>query len=381
VKAVSSPLRTLLAALALAGAAAAQSSPFGAFARELAGHPPPPWLAEGIRLTYETGFSAVRPGEEAPAGSAGGGFLQVDVVAVTPGDVALALRIFAPAGASGALVMIGEQALTGLPAWGADLWVSPDALRKIAGSLPDGGPVSVSRGSHDWNGKKVAAIRFQTGGGPADLVRSTQVYDEETGLCLLQMSADRRTPGEDWQGRSVQSLVSFRHRELPWGLGRPPAWIFTIAEYRYDGEVVTQVPGAWPMRMPVTMLQQVVDRGANWVRFREVLHMQGAGAAPPEAVRVSGPTQVGGLWLSPPGLAGLRSGQVLDTDPVTKVQLKVEAIGRTEYGREVVRLREEGPAHALVYDYELATGMLLATQAYSAPLHMQIQMRFVGKRK
>src|SRR5262249_28409633 len=93
---------------------------------------------------------------------------------------------------------------------------------------------------------------------------------------------------------------------------------------------------------------------------------------------VFGPAQLGGLWIAPRALAQLRSGQILDRDPVTRVTASVGRIGPIPSGRVAVTITESGAGEQIDYAYDASSGMLLSVHSFIRVLNYETQMSLVS---
>jgi hypothetical protein len=115
--------------------------------------------------------------------------------------------------------------------------------------------------------------------------------------------------------------------------------------------------------LPHTIDITVRRRGNDWIEYDQKMTMHSYDPNIPAHVetwrRVTGPGQIGGIWLPPAGLAPLRQGQSIDNDPVTGVQTIVSYVGRDNQGRSVVTITETGAAHSVAYTYDASTGLMV----------------------
>jgi hypothetical protein len=108
------------------------------------------------------------------------------------------------------------------------------------------------------------------------------------------------------------------------------------------------------MQVTVTPAQ----RGNGWVRFTSASVIQSIQGLPPEqgqSTGSSGTATIGGLWIPPQALAGLRQGQVLDQNQQVGTTTSVSAIGGGS-----MMISEVGPLHRIDCAYDLRTGVMSA---------------------
>jgi len=339
---------------------AAEDTPFDAYRTALADAPPPEWVNEGLRLTYET-----------PEG-----LTQADLVALTEKHSVFQIRKYARMRPEDPLTVSSTHGAIGFAGFGSEYWVEPQRLRRIAEDLSKDkkdNEVSVTRGPYRRGGEIRQAIHIQL------KQRGLWVYEESTGL-LLHLSRSAVTPFGIMPVMRLD-FVRRRDRSLPWKMGRPPDWLFKLRRYVYRGEQIQRLPGTTGASVPLAIYSVVQEKGENWIIYEQTTRTEGPFPTPigPPVTYVSGPTQVGGLWLPPLNLKDLRQGQVLDEDPDTRTRLSVVHVGPTDYGRNVVALAEEGLGQRLTMHYEIETGVLLIATLDQPGTGQSVQMRFAEK--
>ena len=367
---------TFAASLALVAAAAAQD-PFGPYKGELSRMQPPDWMKEGTRLQWEVMGASIPGKDAAPAGA---GVMTADIVSLVGTTAAVCVRTQAKlSGAFGgeALGAPTEQGMVVPAASAGEYWVHPDVLAKTFRSLGEDGPWKAFKGPFEVNGRKIPAIQFVTGGGPKDLSRTSLVYEEATGIMLSAITSQRRNVSDSLHATGVHQFLARRDRKLPWAMGRPPKWLATLVAFQYSGSRMMEIDGAPAGQLPVSLLLTREQVGTNFVVLKMQEQDQRGGGAP-LGVRVSGPTQVGGIWLPPLDIRKLRQGQVCDVDEVTQTRTFVGYVGPTQYGRQVVTIVEQSPGYELYMDYELSTGILLVVTLKDKMLSMSMQVGFSG---
>lgn len=369
--------------------------------------PAPDWVRAGGRITYYvavgtgTAKTLVRdpdgewklkdePGtfgiQEASNAGSGHGYLEVQITAADPRQVALQLRYFVlmdertngppkPAGETGLLSLPGES----------DYWVHPKALQALLrrAARKDKG-LLVGRMEYGLDGKQVKAIAVKIG-------KTSYIYDEASGV-LLQSIASAATTAKDWyimpNGEKLQGHASttymirfrgFRRVSLPWAAGPMPAWLTNAHTMVYAGETVLQAAeGLPPPRLPVTTKIEFLEHGAAWVRYRatqETGANSGVPQLPSRYERVSGPGQLGGLWIAPAELAKLKAGQVLDgKDKWTQMTARVAQVGPVG-GTPAVVIAEEGPMGRLEYVYDRRRGALIQARMVDSSFHTTTTLR------
>jgi hypothetical protein len=250
---------------------------------------------------------------------------------------------------------------------GGDLWQSPDLIRRA--SLVQGPPMWVMRMPYTLEGgKQFTVLRIQS-------PHLSMNFDVDTGL-LIRESSQSQQPDLKYhydnedprKGSAILAQVTFlneRTMPYPW-IGKPaPDWIKTVQSVRVQQQQSTFMQGVPPYNMPPQLVDiNIKSRGADWVAGtldaepapQAAAPMMPAPGMPFAAGSAGGP---GSLFLPPAGLAGLTVGQVIDTDPVTKMTTTVTSVGPNQDGRQVIEFTEDLPGLRFQSQYDLQTGMVL----------------------
>ena len=387
-------LTTVLASLVAvpaAGPVAAQGAgPGGAL--DAGALPPPSWVQPGARVTFYSAAAAVAQSRyqliedpegpwqdpvtgkhyrntedtgESMGGASGDGVSQVDVVALDGNDVVLSMALYGIDRANGTLAVLpgaGAKA----PGGAVDgLWVAPQILAQLhTGSL---GGLLVLRGDYPLNGTTYEAVSIVN---PTPGAYSSQTYDTATGV-LLASTTDTagavspvQLPGQGpAQGASqltISRFVSIRQMTTP-GIGSAaPAWVSTTPGLSYAGEYrwTNPVdPSSGSFSSPMSAQVTFTESGATWATYG--LHTQmniGGMASPSDASGVSSGT--GPYWWDPAALAAMRTGQALDTDPVTTMTVAVTGADPGPAG-PTVTITSSIPGTSGYATYDVATGALV----------------------
>ncbi len=365
--------------------------------------PAPGWVTQGTRITFYSAAVSLQGGQhhytadpdnpncrfrdergncyrqdQLRSGGSGEGFTQVNVALLDRSVAALEVRSYGLVGPNGPVIIRAFGGVVGLPGAGGDSWLNPQVLRRAVGLSGPG--IKVVQMPYVLNGRQYTTIRFQGEG-------TAWVYDAETGALLLSDSATQGAPiqgpllpTDSRQGMTLLTeaiLMGVRTPNIPWALDPAPEWVGRFSSLQYKGTAALFVPGSPPLPVAVATSFQRQTLGNNWARYIQT-QVQGAPPGMPpttsQVVRVFGSAQFGGLWVPPRALSQLRSGQTLDTDPVTKVTVLVGQIGRTAQGREFVTITEACEGHRLDERYDRATGMLLHVNQADNVLHTLIQL-------
>ncbi|NJN14751.1 MAG: hypothetical protein HC813_03855 [Planctomycetes bacterium] len=368
--------------------------PFGAHAGEAARLPAPDWMKEGTRIHWKTLTGSIpqqvpdpKTGQMTTVAPAGAGVTTADIVSLVGNTAGISVRTYVKS-----QFMYGGEALSApiemglvLPAaHGNEYWVHPSILKKTFESLGKEGPWTGLHGPYEWEGRKVAAYQFTTGGGKADIHRTSLVYDEKTGILLFGLVSQRKSVQEQFYALLIHEFLALRDRQLPWAEGRPPGWLARIAAYEYRGSIVYEMEGMPPTPIGLRSTLTPDSVGTNYITYKLKTQLEVSGPPgmeDPPSKLISGPTQVGGLWLPPLEIRKLRAGQVCDRDPTLESTLVVQHVGGTQYGRNVVTLREDAPGYTIFLDYEIETGMLLLLTVKNKLMQTSTQLAFVAKQR
>ena len=353
--------------------------------------PPPHWIGPGLRLTYHmmTGHTPHGSHEYIPdkeggwvdrngnryrkeklEGGGSHGLLQCNVVGMDQRKAAIQMLFYLYEGLNTAEPM--QKIETGFVAQagtGGDLWLHPDALQALLQKHgnqppPDYGQAGVwvsriqkqiEQATYD---AVLIAFMGQRGG------RKTWIYDLASGV-LLYSSEIRQIPSKVAHGAQVQpggcmakftTFKGSRTLGVPWAQQPAPAWIAQARTFRYRGSFQVNIPGSPPTPFPVDATITVAERGADWLRFDVALGNQAPGASSEMTARVAGNHMLCGSWIPPTAMGNLRAGQVLDTDPLTRVTVQVGAADA-----QYVTLVHNSPRQQIQYTYRRQDGLLVRT--------------------
>jgi hypothetical protein len=390
-------LAACAAASLFAGAAAADNPLLLAWP-QLRGYPAPFWLKEGVKITYYSSAASVpdtrylyyrddaggwidtrgnRYRREETSGSGGHGYTEVTIAGVDSHGVALDVRSLGITDASGPLRPIASVADVGLPGAAGDWWIHPDFLATIRDGEAEG--VRILRMPYAVRGVTYKAIRLQYDRGDA---KSAWVYDLATGILLYAGSASSgalsgaftKELGKGTQGILSQStFAGFRELRVPWRNDPPPPWIATLRTAAFEGSQAVILPGSPVFPFAMRSDLRVTARGDRWIRYRTNDTIASVPGLPPrtsETDRVSGVGQFCGLWAPPAGLARLRAGEVLDTDPITGSRIVVAASDASS-----VTLREQGSGYTFDIRYDRATGAMTNVRLDDRTINQTVEMR------
>jgi hypothetical protein len=267
-----------------------------------------------------------------------------------------------------------------------DYWLHPKVLAAIK-EVTQGGTVIV-RMPYVVNDRKYNAIRFQTS---TDVGHTAYVYDLDSGLMIFYgastVGAGVVAPGPNGQavvgGGSTMlvtsHLMEVKEIDLPWKNAPMPRWAGEFKELRYEGVHSTVIPNASTMNRGMALSVTPKARGNGWVRTvgDSVTTTPGFPATRDRNENATGNASVGGLWIPPEGMAGLKVGQVIETNEITKTKLVVGDIGRGH-----VTLTEIGGAHRTDITYDSASGILasIVMRQQSGIATISVGLKLTGQR-
>ena len=363
----------ILAVVPFAGAAITDT-PFLALFPELKNLPAPDWVQPGVRLTYTAGAAAAPVDPEAP-GAGGAGYTQIDVVSVTDKQVVLRMTSWGMPANRGPCHPIGAASYVGPAGVGTDWYLNPQVLKRALKLDADG--LTVAHMPYKVHGKTYDAMRFEWEHADGKRV---WVYDYKTGV-LLHSGFDNDTGAAKLS--AYGDLMSIRTLKAPWATAAVPDWVGEYKGLHYQGRYTLSVPGDRSYGSTLRMDMQVLDRGATWQRLKRHTErgaiVQGLPADVDDTVMVTGRAVFGGLWIPPKGLQTLEDGQVLDTDPHTGIETRVEAVADGAGGERVVRIVERNRIYSSTFTYQLKTGLLAAARLSFDASHTVFEMELSGR--
>jgi hypothetical protein len=364
-----------------------------------------PWLHEGLVLTF-TWYAAVAAGNGSDyeedghggwidprtgrrlsrsdqRGTSGSGWNQITVACIDGEKVVLSLSSFANAGALGNNQPVPQQGGSSAVAQVADpgdYWMDPNKLASLH-TVPAQHilvtHVPWKAGDHATDAIRVQIVKE----GSYD----DHVYDAKTGLCLHFAGSFRGAPpkyvgpGDMGQGNTTLThgdFVGARDLSVPWAREAVPGWVPGLRVLHYRGPIISR--GPLPSTNSLFFVDlEVLAQGRGWVQLASVAgtRMHGAPNTPPAKAEIAfGRSQFGGLWAGPAALAKLQRGQVLDEDPVTRMQTVV-----AKADDKSIVIASRNAAGEIDNEYDGHTGMLVATSFYDVLSKQQWTLRLQGR--
>jgi len=323
---------------------------------ELKTAPAPAWVRPGLRITMYNASASVpgsynsmpfldpdgelkgKDGQRYTLGRAasasGHGFTQLDILHVHRDAIAIDYKSFLIFGEAGPVILTSGSGGLTPPGCCADWWVNPDVVRKNIDALAQGGNgIRVSRLKYraagvDFNAAWTAYMR--------DNASSTTVVDLQGGLTLhnaqavYDPSASVKIDGQATAvgGRmdlSRSTLVSVRELKYPWVNAEYPEAVRRTRRIVYEG-VTTITSSGTAVRTRHLADSRVTGWSNDFLLLRTEKLDESIPGVPPERSAMDGMAAAGEVTpyhIAPDLLAGLRKGQVIDQDPLTKVSTVV----------------------------------------------------------
>ncbi len=267
----------------------------------------------------------------------------------------------------GASKYINRSLVVGPKSMPGGLWSTPALL---AGLSPSSDPkFRVSRIKWNLNGKEVDAVMTSS---PSGQGSQFFVYELATGLMLRYGSAgvvgsngvaapgEENTPSVD---TLQNALLGTRQMPMPWAGDPDPACAASFHEMDFEGQSKTTTGGGRVFTAQLSVKYTLGAMGKGWVAC-DVSRTQGGivpGVTPitQQSKMATGSVSPNPLWINPSTLAKLEVGQVLDTDPYTKVVTKV---GEKTNGPKgpMITIVMDGGLDASSFGYDMQTGMLVS---------------------
>ncbi len=379
------------------------------FMPELKTAPAPDWVKPGTRLVYYSAAAVVpvgtigklvpSPGHYGlkdpsgrywniveATGPAGDGYTQLDIVSVQDDVVTVAITSYGFNGMGAELHVMDVKGASSRPGYFGDWWVNPAVLKKHDQFEMPG--VRSALWPYELGGKKLDGVwlNTETNGG-----HTCTITESQTGRLLHSSMATEEkghnikingvlTPVGAGAGYALSTLREVRQLQIPWAGTPLPASVANIRAVSFAGEITTTVPGSPPLPIAFDGVIKVTGKGVDFLQLsRETYAMQFGQRVLVEAPVnvVSGSSQLTPLAIPPEHLARLKTGQILDTDPVTKIVTAVQSIGPDDAGHQCVIIRQSQGAATDTFDYcyDRTTGLLMGVSEDNPAAFMRVRQR------
>ena len=336
---------------------------------ELVNAKAPAWLKPGVHIVLDGLDGTISPDEKKRGG--GHGYQVVDVISVQPDAVVLQMTSYMIdplTNHSSQYLSIGMITNPG----GGQIWIAPEVFAKY--SNLNGNGVASKAVEYEAAGQKYRAILTKTTTQNSTL----SVYrDSETGLLLH--SSSQVVNGADQMIAHV-TLAGRRMIETPWSPNRLPPALNGIKQFAMDGEEQTSIAGT-SMVTTSHAQSKVVGRGPNFLQLETTGNkMIGATSVDlGKSMSVTGPNQLTPLAIDPDDIKRLLPNQELDSDPITKMVVRVTQLPKNGEGDLIITVGAPGAGRqASTFAYDGKTGMLREITVTNPAMNQTTKLR-VGK--
>lgn len=307
----------------------------------------PRWLRSATRVTYNYGYATYAQTQDDPTPS-GGGLVQYDVVAQNRRNVVFLSTLVTPDSYGQPPAPLSY--VVAAPGAG-DFWFSPNVLENAESGASD--TFIVARLPMTVEGVEYNVVRMQSNT-VTDEGRGEEVwaFDTETGILVFYRQALYRNDGSQ-RSSTIASLISQRRLRLPWRSGTVPQWVEAGLEMEFSGSQVLGT-GSSAVPLPLASTSRITRVGALWSEHVQQVSLYGRDAG--GSISATGTMQLfGGSWLSPEAIKVLKTGLVLDEDPLSGIQVSV-----VQANRQRIVLASEGQGHTTQLTYNARNGRLVA---------------------
>ena len=361
---------------------------------------PPDWVCTGLRLTYRVETATVAglgkdwqpdpdgqwqapdgsrwtPGEKRP--NAAAGFLQFDVTANGPSVTAILGSYYNVPQIGASPQLSFQYPVIGLPGNAGGLWVNPSVLKNLKDV--NAGSLKIMRMQYKIGELTRPSVWIQTSNSTGYKV---YVYDEATGVLLHDANSQigKASPviGNDEVANTASTvlsdgvLVAHRVLTLPW-IGQK--WEAPPTALAYSGTTSAPTGGGRSATVRQDLRATSKATGQAWALYSTLLTTSRPLGMPPSTapgLSLSGLGQFGGAWLPPSILATLRTGQQLDSDPVTGVTVKVGSVSSGQ-----VIITASSASQTMNWGYDRQTGLmnLIGKQDHSGLISITTKLTLV----
>ncbi len=338
-------------------AAVLPESQFLALYPELRQAPAPPWLRPGVRATYNSAFATFGRNIDDPTPS-GAALVQFDVVAQDRRNVVAQTTMFSTQIQGQPPTGLGYE--VGLPGVGA-FWFAPQVLAHAEDAAFE--EFTVNRLTTDVEGETYDVVRMQS-----TTDNSVEVWEFETnsGVLVFHQQMLYGADGEKTSG-NVMTLLGRRQVRLPWRFGSVPGWVKRGIQIDLAGSQMMDLGGPPYIPLPMAVNLRINKVGSVWSEYSQTTWFNNQQIS--QSGGATGVAQIfGGMWLPPEALGVLKTGSVLDRDPLTGVVTQVD-----EAGSRQIAVRAEGPGYLTRYTYDGQSGRVIG---YYQEAHMMAGVQY-----
>ncbi len=358
---------------------------------------PPPDIHVGSRITYWNGSALIAGkgfnwtpddegnwvdpdsgqhyGKSIKEGTASTSLQEYTVVALDDKQAILALTNYALR--QGTAKTFVASIWAGPAASPNGLWVTPSMLL----NLPPGTDKEHQTIYGHWpvNGKRVDCVIMKS---PNPNGHQFFVYDTHSGLMLdfgstnVGAASPVTEPGETNTGNTSIAQIQFsglRQIALPWTSAPDPDCASSFHEMEFEGRNISAGSGR-QFTSSLNVKYTLASKGAGWVTCN-VTRTQGgivAGVSPTtlQSKMATGSCMPNPLWINPDVLAKLQPGQLLDTDPVTKIETRVGKSMDGPHG-PIITIDMQDQIEMREYGYDSKTGQLVTIHTLDKELALE----------
>ncbi|XAL98485.1 hypothetical protein OT109_12960 [Phycisphaeraceae bacterium D3-23] len=374
---------TILAALLFAPCALSEDGPPNGWAQHgnTPGQPPqqpgqdepwaqdaaPDWVVPGARITLygQVANTLKKNDPQNPRiGTAGTGYQQYDIIAVTPAGVLMEYRNYVIPLNETRPQLSDVQLMLVDAASGGQLWVPRSELQNIPVTTdPDANP-KIELAPYTIDGDTYDAIHFTRTQQNNGTHTTRRVYDQRTGLVLYQSET---LDNDEGTAINNSEFRSYRVAQLPWHGTQYTDRVRGLDKLVYDFTSTNVTPGLPPQSIGRAVTFDLGQSTESIMQVAVSMQRHAQRGAPPMDDAASQPVeqmlctnQRLGLYIAPDVLTQLEDGQDLDVDPDIGYRIVVTDVYQVD-GVTLVEITEHGPQNSYVSTntYDASVGLLV----------------------
>lgn len=325
---------------------ATSDSPFVILYPALKSAPAPSWLRPAVRVTYSVAAATFGqlPDDPTPSGA---GILEYNVIAQNRRNV-----VFLSSVLNTQIEGTPPSPLTNkveIPGVG-EFWFSPQVLKDAESAQSENFQVTrlpVTIGETTYN-----VVRMQSNTQTAQTTgEEVWEFDTKTGILVFYRQA-LYNPNGSLQSGSTVSLLAERQLKLPWRNGTVPSWVKRGVKWQFNGGQALDVGVGQATPLPMASVGQVTGMGPLWSTHSQQIYVNGLKTG--ESTSATGAMQLfGGYWLPAEAITVLQTGAILDTDPLTGIQISV-----AEANSQRIVMSQAGSGFVTQLYYDASDGRL-----------------------